>query len=259
MKILCAGDNTIDVYDGKTFFPGGNCVNVAVHLKRLGNDSSYLGTVATNRYGQHIRMALEQEQVDLRYLTEVEGVHAESRVKHVDGERIFLSSQHGVSGQIDYSPLESTKDTFDLIHSSLYSHIDLSRLRSRTRFLSYDFSDDFTPAIIEKLKSTVDIAFFSMEQAGAKAFLVRYQNYFQVLVLTFGADGCLVINDGKAYRGHSESINVVDTMGAGDAFIASFLTLYLKETNMELVISKSIRYATDNCLLKGSFGYEEVY
>ena len=39
MKIACIGDNCIDSYDetGK-YYPGGNAVNVAVYLHRMGVD-----------------------------------------------------------------------------------------------------------------------------------------------------------------------------------------------------------------------------
>ena len=41
MKIACIGDNCIDSYDetGK-YYPGGNAVNVAVYLRRMGVESS---------------------------------------------------------------------------------------------------------------------------------------------------------------------------------------------------------------------------
>ncbi|MBR6119224.1 MAG: hypothetical protein IKQ04_02765 [Oscillospiraceae bacterium] len=46
MKIACIGDNCIDSYDetGK-YYPGGNAVNVAVYLHRMGVESSYVGAV----------------------------------------------------------------------------------------------------------------------------------------------------------------------------------------------------------------------
>ena len=40
-------------------YPGGNAVNVAVHARRNGATSAYLGAVGTDRAGQVVLAALE--------------------------------------------------------------------------------------------------------------------------------------------------------------------------------------------------------
>ena len=46
MKIACVGDNCVDYYDNTgEAFPGGNPVNVAVYVRRMGGQSAYLGAV----------------------------------------------------------------------------------------------------------------------------------------------------------------------------------------------------------------------
>ena len=45
-------------------YPGGNAVNVAVHARRNGATSAYLGAVGTDRAGQVVLAALEEEGVD---------------------------------------------------------------------------------------------------------------------------------------------------------------------------------------------------
>ena len=50
MKIACVGDNCVDYYDNTgEVFPGGNPVNVAVYVRRMGGQSAYLGAVGTSR------------------------------------------------------------------------------------------------------------------------------------------------------------------------------------------------------------------
>ena len=49
IKIACVGDNCVDFYDNTNeAFPGGNPVNVAVYVRRLGGESAYLGAVGTD-------------------------------------------------------------------------------------------------------------------------------------------------------------------------------------------------------------------
>ncbi len=66
MKIACIGDNCIDSYDetGK-YYPGGNAVNVAVYLHRMGVESSYVGAVGNDENGERLRRALLEKGVDV--------------------------------------------------------------------------------------------------------------------------------------------------------------------------------------------------
>ena len=44
IRVAAIGDNCIDYYDSlNESYPGGNPVNVAVYIKRLGGESSYTG------------------------------------------------------------------------------------------------------------------------------------------------------------------------------------------------------------------------
>ena len=55
MKIACVGDNCVDYYDNTgEAFPGGNPVNVAVYVRRMGGQSAYLGAVGSDEYGVNI-------------------------------------------------------------------------------------------------------------------------------------------------------------------------------------------------------------
>ena len=52
MHVATVGDNCIDSYfkTGQAF-PGGNAINVAVYLARLGIPVSYVGVVGDDEYG----------------------------------------------------------------------------------------------------------------------------------------------------------------------------------------------------------------
>ena len=53
MKFCCVGDNCIDYYVNEDIAkPGGNPVNVAVYIKQMGGDSSYVGAVGNDEFGK---------------------------------------------------------------------------------------------------------------------------------------------------------------------------------------------------------------
>ena len=68
--LLAVGDNVVDCYpDLGVMFPGGNAVNVAVHARRAGASSAYLGAVGTDPAGDLVRGSLVAEGVDDRPVT----------------------------------------------------------------------------------------------------------------------------------------------------------------------------------------------
>ena len=78
-------------------YPGGNAVNVAVHARRNGATSAYLGAVGTDRAGQVVLAALEEEGVDTTLTRQVDGPNAYADVRVVDGNRVFGGADVGIS------------------------------------------------------------------------------------------------------------------------------------------------------------------
>ena len=61
IRIAAAGDNCVDVYSDGNVYPGGNPVNVAVYVARLGGESAYIGAVGTDKYGKIMLDAIEAD------------------------------------------------------------------------------------------------------------------------------------------------------------------------------------------------------
>ena len=105
MKIACVGDNCVDYYDNTgEAFPGGNPVNVAVYVRRMGGQSAYLGAVGSDEYGGLILRALEEKGVDVRRVKRLPGATALSHVCLIDGERVFGDYDEGVMAQFVLAP-----------------------------------------------------------------------------------------------------------------------------------------------------------
>src|SRR3954451_14841365 len=100
------GDNTIDEYAQGTqtqSFVGGNAVNVAVQLRRLGQECRYAGAVGDDVSGRRIREALDAQRVLTADLVVLPGHTSTSRVVVLpDGDRYFEWEDFGVCA--DYRP-----------------------------------------------------------------------------------------------------------------------------------------------------------
>jgi sugar/nucleoside kinase (ribokinase family) len=77
MGIVAVGDNVVDCYlDSGHLYPGGNCVNVSVAVRRAGLASAYVGAIGTDMAGDVVHTALMDEGIELTRVRRVDGPNA---------------------------------------------------------------------------------------------------------------------------------------------------------------------------------------
>jgi fructoselysine 6-kinase len=267
MKLLTVGDNVVDCYlDRNEYFPGGNCVNVAVNAKRNGASSvAYIGIFATDEPAKHIQEVLKKEGIDIQYAREATGITGQPKVALTkDNDRVFVGGpkdtvQHRFKIQLIPEELDYIKQ-FDLCHVSCYSSMEseLPKLSQQIN-VSYDFSNRKDIEYISSIAPFVSYAFFSAAELSEQELqdfitdLAPFQ--FEIIGVTRGGNPAVFIHDHKVYQQTLWPIQVVDTMGAGDSLIAGFLTEYVKNHNIEKAIEKGTMSAERTCQEYGGFGY----
>lgn len=263
IRLLGLGDNTVDIYvDRNAMFPGGNAVNVAVLAKRLGSASGYLGCLGNDVFGRLLHDAMTAEGVDLSRCRRIDGENAHVLVRHRDGDRVFVKSTPGVRAhyELDADDFAYIKG-FDVVHSSYCSDNDamIPAIAATTARLSYDFSNRWTDSKRTCLAPHVDIAFLShADHSEAECVEVLRQWSAagpRVVVVTRGSEGALAYVEGTLYRQEVLPTTVVDTLGAGDAFIAGFLTRYLVDGAIQPALHNGARTAAAACGWQGGFGH----
>lgn len=263
VRMAAIGDNTIDTYlDQGLQFPGGNAVNVAAFAARLGAQSAYIGCVGDDDAGQLILQSLQAEQVDISHCQINPGATAWACVTHENHDRVFLGSDSGVCKQLQLGqPALDYLSHFDLIHSSTYSGLEsqLPQLHALGNCLSFDFSDDWTPRQLASLAPQIDIAFLSMasqSESQCRA-LLHYlaQLDIKVAVLTRGSQGALALAGGELVSQAVTPVNTVDTLGAGDGFIAAFLMAWLQTRPLAQSMQFAADFAAKVCTTAGGFGH----
>ena len=73
-----------------------------------------------------------------------------------------------------------------------------------------------------------------------------------VVIVTMGARGAMLVTASKTERILPISVNVVDTTGAGDAFVGSFARYYAAGETLEATLTKAARYAADSVTRRGT-------
>ncbi|NCB41910.1 MAG: fructoselysine 6-kinase [Clostridia bacterium] len=229
MKLATVGDNCIDFYaEQNKIFPGGNPVNVAVYAKRIQLEASYTGAVGNDKNGQFMIHALKGKGVDTSHTYILKGKTAVTQVDLVDGERVFGEYDEGVLP--DY--VISDEDirfflTHDLLHTGLWGHAEraLHKIKSKGLPLSFDFAKAKEGEVFDVALPSVDYAFFSDENESEQLlhFIKSvYERGPKIVVVTLGGNGSIAYDGNRFLRCGVVPTKVVDTMGAGDSYIAGF-------------------------------------
>ena len=205
MRVAEIGDNCIDVYEriGKKY-PTGNVVDTGVNLQKLGIPVSIISTTGNDENGKWMLETLKKEGVDISHLKIGDGATAVTYMDMDGKDRVHGDYVEGVLENIvfDEEDIEFAAE-HDLVHTALWG----------------------------KAENT-------LPKIAAKGIPIAFD--YAIAVVTFGEDGSLAWDGERFYVGGIEKAEVVNTVGAGDSFIAGFLYGILN--------GKSI----DECLKKGA-------
>lgn len=262
--IFAVGDNAADYYpEEKRVYAGGSAYNLAVIAKRLGAKSAYYGVLGTDENAKFLYDTLKKEKIAYPFNDIRKGRNTVSIIKKEGAEASIEAVDKGV-----YKNLNINKNVLQIIkkskivHSNIYSYFEdyLAKLHYRT-IVSFDFSyfrnEDYIKDIIPK----IDIAFFSesKKEENPRELLNWASDLgVKVAVLTQGADGVLMKTGDEIIEKDALQTELVDTLGAGDAFAAAFLTSLTKEEeNYKKALEEGLKTAAKYCGVKGGLGVSE--
>lgn len=261
MRLAAVGDNCMDVYEkeGKAF-PGGNPVNVAVYFVRLGGEASYTGVVGSDHYGLLMKEAISAKGVDTSHVRTEEGSTAITYVEMVDGERILGDYEEGVQAKFCLRPEEvDFLREHDLVVTGLWGNVhgNLAEIRRRGVQTAFDAATRPGDEAAQIAAAASDYFFFAWDEGDGmelRMLLSALQSCGpRVVIATLGAQGSLAF-DGQQYVKYGiVPCPVVDTMGAGDSYIAGFLKGILEEKTIE----ECMRLGAENAAV--TLGYEGAW
>lgn len=269
-RILSIGDNCIDRYltSVPKSYAGGNAVNTAVHMKLAGGEVSYIGAVGRDNEGSAILEKLASKGIDVSYCQTYDTNTAYTDVGvDEDGNRVFLREDPGATDclTIDSESLSYIR-SFDLVHNTWLGRTEkhLAAFRDgQKKIITMDYGERYSDQFLAQTLAKVDIAFFSThlgehEKAESVARYVIEQGPLLVVV-TMGEKGSLAYDGAKLYYCEAEAIEAVDTLGAGDTYIANFLVSWLQTKDIALCMEAATQAAAKTCVLAGAWEDSEIF
>lgn len=286
---LSCGDALFDVFAepdadvsriGLNAVVGGSPLNVALGLARLGHPTGFFTKVSGDLFGTRLRAFMEREAIDQRFLiptTRNTTLAVVSLSKTGSASYSFY-----IDGTADRSiePAEvpaTLPDAIEVIHVASYSTVTeptaaalvkLVEQEKHRRFISYD------PNIRASIEPDLDRWRAKVAELGPSAALIKasdedlaqlypgrsLENVLSdwisagasLAVVTRGAEGAIALTaNGVLAEVPGRTVEVVDTVGAGDTFQAATLA-GLKE---EAALSRAALKAFDASRLQALLGF----
>jgi fructoselysine 6-kinase len=237
--LVAVGDNCIDRYLPPIALErvGGNAVNVAANIATHGYPSAYAGVVGDDEAGSHILAALGAIGVNIDCVFRAPGPTGLTEIQVQGGDYKILLENYGVSDQIDITePLrEFLSRHATRIHLTVTGRATalIRGLRTVPLPISVDLGivrHETDLDRFEHLLPFISEAFFSagsgLDDSAVAAVLEKTVLLgARTAIATRGERGCTALQNGIRLTAASQIAagEIVDPLGAGDAFIAGFL------------------------------------
>jgi len=257
LKYAAVGDNCLDVYLTKDAMTvGGNALNVAVHWRRAGLDARYFGTVGQDGEGdivveETVKAGLSAEDVERR-----DGHTAVTLLREKEGDRQILFEDLGVGK--DYMPSDAH---YKIIAAADWVHLGTNAYAALVQRLIADrvpLSIDVSTAHFALPLHNVPIVFASGPDDPREPVEPLVGKLREIgasrIVVTCGSRGAFFSEAGTLQHAPATPVSVVDTCGAGDSFIASFLAAYRGAGRPAMdALHQATADAAQTCLYVGGF------
>jgi fructokinase len=244
--VVCFGEVLWDLLPSDSF-PGGAPMNVAFHLKKLGNNPALITKIGIDNYGKKLVNLLSKEDVcteffDVDYQYPTGLVYAKQNERgDVSYDIINPAAWDFINCNDEYEELVSNSIFFvfgsltsrnKVSRETLYRLIDLAN----TKVLDVNLrAPYYTRPDLEYLMNKADIlkmnldelelitGWFNCYNTADRIKLLQDQFKIETIIVTMGSNGAMVSNKGKVYFHEGIKVKVVDAIGSGDAFLSAFI------------------------------------
>lgn len=263
-KVICFGEVLWDNFQtGKR--PGGAPMNVALHLAKNAIQSLVVSSVGDDANGKELTKFLHSQNIAIANIqthktlpTGIVEVQLDENqqatytiVKPVAWDEIQYADsilQQVISADaILFGSLacrsQLTRDTlFKLLPSAKLKVLDLNlRAPHYEAAVLKDLINNCDILKINEDELTHIVNLYKLPLQGIEGSLnnVAEITGLKTICVTLGDKGAIVYHKQQLYKHAGYKVKVADTVGSGDAFLATFLTGYLKETAMDKNLARS--------------------
>ncbi|MFI8851134.1 carbohydrate kinase [Streptomyces sp. 891-h] len=231
-------------------FPGGGPANTAVALARLGTPTRFLGRLSHDVFGRLFASRLAESDVDVSHAvraSEPSTLAVADVAEDGSADYAFHAQQTADFQWTDEELASGTADPLSCLHTGSLALVQqpggaaverlLAKIRDRA---TVSLDPNVRPLLVDPAVyrealprwcaaadilrlSDDDLAHLRPGATPDEAADAFHADGVPLVVVTLGAEGVMASFDGNRFRVPTPPTEVVDTVGAGDSFMAGFL------------------------------------
>lgn len=235
------GDCCVDMYKEKVGF-GGSAFYGAVHATLAGAKASVVSAVGSDRFGKLFVEAFTFRKINITHLAQLPGKTSSITVKlDKNGVPSYSNWQLGVLKDFRLTSVHEAflrrhhvaKAVFFTPLVRVFEAFCALKLQNTVKVGDFAGTSSYSRGIetIEKYIHGLDIIVKSTEKSDEQTlrFLRRVATKYNKLCLVLvGQHGSIVFDRTKEYSQPAAKLKAINTTGAGDVYISSFLITYLQ-------------------------------
>lgn len=272
-----------------TMHNGGNAMTAAINLRKLGVESTLIGRVGDDMFGDYLKNCLDKAGVKTNGIKSDDTAQTSASVLMIEagtGERSFFHCEGSNAAfsinDIDFDII-SENDIVFVTGSFLLKTFDgrqtmelLRKCKEMGKITALDVCWDATGKwgeILDQTMPYIDFFLPSIDEARMIAGKetveemadVFFEKGVKNVIIKCGSKGCFV-KESKEENGTMIPVfkidNVVDTTGAGDSFCSGFLAAYARDNSILDCAKFGNATGAHCCMAKGATegitSYEEI-
>ena len=210
---------------------GGKGANQAIASARLGNETTMIGCVGTDAYGEMVLDNFKQNNVDTSCIEKMEGTTGSAHITLQNGENRIIIVE-GANAKVSSEIVEKYDELLkqaelvilqqEIPEETVYAVIDYCSERGIKTLLNPAPARTISETYIKKIDYIIpnehefSVTFGGMNRGEA---LEKYSNR---LIITLGSKGAIYHDGEREVIVPAQKCSVIDTTGAGDCFVAAF-------------------------------------
>ena len=281
-RIVAMGDGLWDLFpDGPRF--GGATANYACHASIHGAEVFMVSGVGKDERGQALLQVYRKHGVNTGLVQELEG-YPTGIVTVELTESGLPTFTIGENAAWDHwlwnEEIERKVETADAVYfgtlgqrgesakKGIHNALDIAKRKNISRILDINLRSPFFDYSLiresvskcsvlklsdEELMEVSDACEVSTELSHENILMELRKKYaLELVVMTRGAKGALLVAEGKVFSQEGFPTKVVDTVGAGDAFTASMTLGFLRGKEYQNILKEACKVASGVCSHAGA-------
>lgn len=251
---------------------GGKGANQAASCGLLGTETIFIGNVGNDDFADLALDDLENNfSIDTRFIQRKSEVSTGTAViTQVDNDNVIIVDS-GANMTIDIDQVQSALNEanegdiflaqFEVDFNLVRKSLELAKQKGMYTIINpapaHEIPDDMLNnidcLILNQSETEILSGVYPEDLASCiEAKEILSSKGVKALLFTLGSNGCLYIDEGQMVEIPGERVKVVDTTGAGDAFIGAFISSLVENKSIEESLKFANAYAAFNCTNRGA-------